>query len=72
MKCLLIVETNEVRDGKFEQFFKNEVGAGIVNCSCLDRDRPVCGVNGVTYRNLCQAKCKTGGKFKRRPCKTGQ
>ena len=72
----LLSETNEVGGGRFAEFFQNTGGEVIVPCSCMDRARPVCGEDGETYRNPCLAKCKTGGKFRKKcwgtcPCKTG-
>ncbi|MCO4764475.1 MAG: hypothetical protein KC502_23395 [Myxococcales bacterium] len=32
-------------------------------CNCTQTKKPVCGDDGVTYQNACQAKCYNGDKF---------
>ncbi len=32
-------------------------------CNCNNNDAPVCGANGFTYQNACQAKCYNGQDF---------
>ena len=32
-------------------------------CSCNNNEQPVCGANGFTYQNACQAQCYNGKDF---------
>jgi len=36
-------------------------------CNCTKISKPVCGADGKTYQNLCQAKCHGGPGFKTTP-----
>lgn len=37
-------------------------------CICTKDWRPVCGDNGVTYPNACQAKCEKVNNYTEGPC----
>ena len=39
------------------------------DCYCILIYDPVCGCNGVTYGNACQAECASITKYKRGECK---
>lgn len=52
-------------DGKWTQQY-----LGPCICDCSDVAQPVCGADGLTYTNACQAKCYNGDSFdtKNGPC----
>lgn len=52
-------------DGKWTQQY-----LGPCICDCTDAAQPVCGADGLTYTNGCQAKCYNGESFdyKNGPC----
>ena len=54
------VEADKPADGGFVE--ENDM------CICTKDWRPVCGSNGVTYPNACQAGCEKITEFTEGPC----
>jgi hypothetical protein len=65
-------KTEEPKVKVIEQKPMQQESTGIVEendmCICTKDWRPVCGSNGVTYPNACQAGCEKIKEFTEGPC----
>ena len=57
----IVAKADGKKDPKAKQWEFKYLGACI--CKCNKTDKAVCGADGLTYQNACQAKCYNDDSF---------